>query len=143
MNISFRHPLTALLSGLVVTIALTGCDAVETGIEAGQMAAATLEHMTTQVDRLLGEVPEDVEAAKPAVAGAVQEMASEAEYDPNLTQAALVVIRDKVDSWDLEGGQEIVDILSGLESKLKSGEVEDVQGAVDEVVEALEPGDTQ
>jgi hypothetical protein len=138
MNISLRLPLTVLIAALVVTFALTGCEAVEEGVEAGQMAVATLDHMATEADQLLGEQPADAAAAKMAVAGAVESMASEAEYDPNITQAALVVIRGKVESWDLEGGQEIVDVLSDLENRLDAGEVEDVQAAIGDVINQLE-----
>jgi len=141
MKRATRQFWAGLLAVLVIAVALTGCDAVNKGVEAGKIAAATLQHLTAETDRLLSETPADEAAARAAVAGALQEFAKQT-TDPNIMQAAVITIRAKVESWDVEGQQAIADQLEELENKLKSGEVEDVQAAVDEVVTRLQSGST-
>lgn len=129
-----------LIAALTLSFALAGCDSLEQGIEAGQMAAATVEHMATQANELLGETPPDAEAARSAVAGAVEQMTGELGDNSDLVQAVLAVIAAKVSEWNIEGGDQLVERLTGLQERLASGEVEDVQGAVQELVEQIRSG---
>jgi hypothetical protein len=141
MNFIPRRPLGLALAMLTVTVSLTACDEVKKGVEAGQMAAATVEHMVAETDRLMADVPADDAAAKTAVAGALTEMADQTGGDANLMQAAVAAIRAKVESWDLEGKQAIADKLKDFESKLAAGEVADVPAAVGELVTTLQSSD--
>ena len=139
MSFSARNSLVIVLAVLAVSFAVTGCTNVQEGIEAGLVAAQTVEHLATETDRLLGDVPVDDAAARAAVASALDEMVEQAGADPNITQAVLIAIREKVKSWEMEDGQDIVDMLSDLESRLAAGEVDDVQAAVDELTAQLNP----
>lgn len=129
-----------LLAALTLSFTLAACDSLEQGIEAGQQAAATVEHMATQANELLGETPPDAEAARTAVAGAVEQMAGELGDNADLVQAVLAVIAAKVGEWNVEGGDQIVERLTGLQERLASGEVEDVQSAVQELAEQIRSG---
>lgn len=137
-----RFPILTLLLFLFVPTLVAGCDSVEKGIEAGQMAAATLEHMATESERLLPESPADESAARSAVASALREMAGQTNGDANLVQAVVVVIRGRVETWDVPGQQAIVDALRGFEDRLAAGEVTDVPSAVEEVATEIESGTT-
>ena len=141
MNRLPRRQLGMALAMLTVTVSLTACNEVKKGVEAGQMAVATVEHLAAETDRLMADVPADDAAAKTAVAGALTEMADQTGGDANLMQAAVVAIRAKVESWDVEGKQAIVDKLKDFESQLAAGEVADVPAAVDALVTTLQSSD--
>lgn len=142
MTSTLRHPFFAIVAILVLAFALTGCESVEEGIEAGMSAAETVQELGVDVDGLLGEQPADAAAAKTAVAGALQEMAGKAAGDGIIMKSATALIRQKVDGWGMEGGDEIVSMLTDLESRLDADDV-DVQATVDEVVGQLEGADTE
>lgn len=135
-----RRSLSLMLAVGVATLVLSGCASIEEGVEAGKTAAATVEHMATESDRLLGDMPTDEEGAKASVATALQEMVGQTDGNPVMVQAVLGVIVAKVQASDVQGKDAIVETLNGLEEKISSGEVEDVQGAVQEVVAQLTGG---